>query len=1049
MNQNRKVVGGKSGVSAWEEDLVIPTYLAGPDDPNPPLQRVVGDWSIYPYTLLDDLTGIRADKSYNASIIENRFLRVIVLPELGGHLYSAYDKTIGREVFYRNNVVKPGLVSLRGAWVSGGVEFNFPKGHTVTTVSPIDHTIQDNPDGSVTVWIGDLEKVSRMSWSVAITLYPDSSLIETKVRLYNRTAVSNRYYFWANAAVPATQRMRFVYPMKQANRGSLNFPIHDGVDQSWYVNHPHAIDLFATDAKDDFFGCYDHDADAGVVHVANWHEDYGKKFFTWGSADDGLIWAGILSDNDGPYCEIQSGRFEDQGVHKMIEPHAVESWTEYWWPLKKMDGFVWANKEAALNLELKPETIKIGANASANLSDASLILKSDGKVIHSENIEISPDQSFLKEIPVSTTGMESVILSLVDRSGREIISYTKKTKPEIIEKSSELQKPSVPEDEMSPEELCLEGLRKEEFREEMAAMELYKKALKKDSGFTPAHTALGILYYKSGQFDAAEKELLSALARDKETPAANYYLGLVLKAKGDLENAREKLWALSRNHGYASLGFYFLGEIAMIEQDFTEAECFFSRSLALNADDTKAIVMLAISLRKQDKKEEALKLSLETLERIPLDHFATMELSFLNPGQTEQARLRVSEITRGEVQAYLELATDYGNVCLFEEAIAVLKEVMKMESDPKKVYPLVYYYIGYYLEKVGKTEEASKYYRLGGQANRDYVFPHRLESIDVLKTVLKHKPEDARAHYYLGNLLFSKWGFEEAFDEWKRSDELDGSFSVVHRNIGYVYRYIKNDISSAVTEYEKAVECAPEDYRLYIDLDHIYEELKQDEKRLKLLQRAPLSVRERGEVVCRLGGLDVELERYDEVIELLEKQKYNPWEGSWIMRHIYVQAHMGRGEDRFAKGNYSGAFEDFEAATKYPRNLGVGKPSMPTDVQAMYMAGLTAEKLGKTSEAKSFWEMAATEKHPSWSELRYYEALALRKLGKEQEALKLFDGLIDFAKDQLEQNKGDATENHYIMGLGYKGKNDIVSAKQAFEEVLKLNPGHKKAKKER
>jgi len=208
-----------NSVKVYEKTLIIPTYEIGPEDQNPPFQRT-GNRSIYPYTMQDDLDGKRVDKSYNAVYLENRYLRLIVLPEIGGKLYSAQDTTTGNELFYRNNVVKPGLIALRGAWISGGIEFNFPHGHTVSTFMPIDYAIRENEDGSASVIVSNLERIFRMKWAVSISLYPDTSHIETTIFLYNRTPLPHRYYFWANSAVPATERMQFIYPMTKATSGS-------------------------------------------------------------------------------------------------------------------------------------------------------------------------------------------------------------------------------------------------------------------------------------------------------------------------------------------------------------------------------------------------------------------------------------------------------------------------------------------------------------------------------------------------------------------------------------------------------------------------------------------------------------------------------------------------------------------------------------------------------------------------------------------------------------------------------------------------------------
>src|SRR5262245_23717846 len=306
----------KSAARVWEAPLALPTYELGPPDPNPPLfdrARTRGRPS-YPYPLLDTLTNRRVDKSYNAVFLENEYLRVTVVPELGGKLYAIYDKTAGRDVLYTNHVVKYAMVGIRGAWTSGGIEWNFPDGHTLTTVSPVDYVTRTEEDGSATVIVGDTERVQRMQWAVAIRLRPGRKFVETEVTLNNRREVPGRYWFWATAAAPATEDMRFIYPMREAYPHAFwpifTFPTYRGVDLSRYCQVPNALSLFARNSMRDFFGVYYEKADWGIAHVADHHEVPGKKTWTWGNDDAGNIWIDKLTDKDGQYVEFQAGRFE-------------------------------------------------------------------------------------------------------------------------------------------------------------------------------------------------------------------------------------------------------------------------------------------------------------------------------------------------------------------------------------------------------------------------------------------------------------------------------------------------------------------------------------------------------------------------------------------------------------------------------------------------------------------------------------------------------------------------------------------------------------------
>ena len=283
----------------WEAPLVIPTYLLGPPDPNPALLERAGSRPIYPYPMLDSLTNVRQEKTYKAVYLENEYLKVTVLPEIGGHLYAIFDKTANRDVLYTNHVLKYGLVGIRGAWVSGGIEWNFPDGHTVTTVSPIDYATRTEADGSASVTVGDTERVQRMQWAVTIRLRPGRKVVETEVTLNNRRNVPGRYWFWATGAAHATDDLRFVYPMREAYPHAywpiFSFPIEKGVDVSTYRGVTNPLSLFARNSKRDFMGVYYEKSDWGVVHVADHREVPGKKTWTWGTDDAGTIWISCLS----------------------------------------------------------------------------------------------------------------------------------------------------------------------------------------------------------------------------------------------------------------------------------------------------------------------------------------------------------------------------------------------------------------------------------------------------------------------------------------------------------------------------------------------------------------------------------------------------------------------------------------------------------------------------------------------------------------------------------------------------------------------------------
>ena len=377
-------VQAQDSARVWEAPLSIPTYELGPPNPYPALL----DWQrrkwrpVYPYPFLDSLTNKRTDKTYKAVYLENEYLRVSVLPELGGHVYEIFDKINKRDVLYSNPVMKYAMVAIRGAWVSGGIEWNFPDGHTLTTVSPIDYAMRMEPDGSAAVAVGDTERVQGMQWQVIIRLRPGQRAVETEVTLNNRREVPGRYWFWSTAGATAADDMRFVYPMREAYPHAFwpvfSFPKEKGVDLSKFSDVPNFLSLFARNSTRDYFGVYYDKSDWGIVHVADHREMPGKKTWTWGTDDNGDIWVDKLTDGGHQYVEFQGGRFETQMEHQFIAPHRVEHIVEHWFPVNNLGG-AWdeATQDAALRINLQGSRAVVTANVNSRFNDAEFIVESN------------------------------------------------------------------------------------------------------------------------------------------------------------------------------------------------------------------------------------------------------------------------------------------------------------------------------------------------------------------------------------------------------------------------------------------------------------------------------------------------------------------------------------------------------------------------------------------------------------------------------------------------------------------------------------------------
>ncbi|MEA1912336.1 MAG: DUF5107 domain-containing protein [candidate division WOR-3 bacterium] len=784
------------------EKVTIPTYPVGEEDPNPPF------WTersgVYPYPMQTNITATKEDRIYNTIVMGNSYIRLIVLPELGGRLLGAHDRTNnGMDFLYHNHVIKPGLIGLRGAWLSGGIEWNFPTlGHTVSTVSPVHYSIQNNPDGSVTCIVGEIEFVRRMWWSVSLTIYPDRSYIEVVPTVYNRTLLENNGYFWSNAAVHATDDCQVIFGhtryVKPWGGGQpLNWPVNNGIDISWYKNIPHAADFFCGELED-FHGAYYHDKNCGTVHYGNRYESSGKKFFTWGTARSGRIWEDILTDNDGQYIEIQAGRLRNMAYSWIFEPRMVEQWKEYWYPVKNMGGFVQANPEAALNCEVKDKKdIFLALNVTKTLLQGTLELTANGKKLYSEEIKnLSPGECWNKTISLEEGVPPTFKVIIHSAKGEEIIHYQRK--PSKPWKAESPTNPQKSESKMTGAELYNRGLdmEKDWNFEEMAR--LYSMSVEKDPALIPAHLRLGLYLYKKGEYSQALNHFDKAVELRKpgsfedDYPMSRYLRALTLLKMEREEEAIKDLWVCRRRRGFNYLASYLLGKISLRKSDWSQAEGFLRESIKENYQDYKAQGMLIAVLRREDKIKEARDRLTLLLEGNPISPLAVAENYFLN--KTQQAKNRLFKFLSRSFQDALELSIDYGNAGFYDEAIMILEtfESIPEKTNPlfsgkkKEINPMILYYKGYYYQLKGDQAKAKKAFNRGFHLSPDYVFPSRLESFNVLYLTLKNNPRDWKALYYLGNLFTSKSRWEEGFLAYQRAERIHPSFSVLHRNIAQI-----------------------------------------------------------------------------------------------------------------------------------------------------------------------------------------------------------------------------------------------------------------------
>jgi len=1015
-----------------EIEMEIPTYYTGPDDPNPPFWNL----RVYPYPMQTDITRKKITKKYRVVVMENDYIKLFILPDVGGRILAAFDKTSNNfDFIYHNRVIKPGLVALRGAWLSGGIEWNFPTlGHTVNTFSPVNYKTIKHQDGSVTCVVGTEEWVRRMKWEVFISLFPERSYFKTRIRLFNRTLTHNNGYFWANAAAHAWEDTRIILPPAKytyagMRRNPKPWPVDGEKDDSWYKNTASAYDYFSG-TPGDYNGSYNYEKDNGTVHYAFWYESPGRKFWTWGTAPSGAIWEGLLTDEDGQYIEIQAGRLLTQGDSWIFEPHLVEEWNEWWYPVKGMHGYVKANADAAVNLEVKDKGVLIALNTTRLFNDSGIKLYGDEELVFSEKLDISPERFYRKEIPLEES-YRVYRLEFFDKNGQKVIDYT-------------TEMPEIPPPELEPdfsikksnlaEIIFLKGYYSIKHWDMEAALHYFSEALKIDAEFTPALKWLGILQYKNGKIKEALELLEKVLQRMDDDYTARYYRALSKIKLGIKSRTEEDLHMVSRRAAYRHVAPYVLAALQIEKKNYKRARELLKSALRNNPDDQKAKIMLGAVERHLGHRKAAELLIDEVLKEDPIDLLALIEKMLLS-GQNELQKLR------DDPEYYLEAAADYAEMNFLDEALRTLE--IHFAKAQGKEHPMLLYYLGYFQDKLGNKEEATEYFRKGAACSPDFVFPFRVETEDVLRMALKYYPSDWKAYYYLGNLLTAKLRWKEGFESFKKAAKFFPEFSVLYRNLGEIYWRKIKDYQKAEKMYEKALSFSPDDYRLYVALDELNAINKKDSKRERLYRSAPKKVKENFNYVLKKAQFYVDTGRYSQALKILQTHTFLPWEGWTGAREVFVLAHLMRAYSYMAQGKYEQAIEDLFQAMEFPENLGTGRPPDPQFVREYYFIGLCYENMGNKNQAGQYYSKAATAPAGFPSENTYFKALALRKIGKNKEAEKLLKELRK--KSQVLIELTWRVKPQYCLwasracyGLGNKSK-----AEEYLKKAVETDPSYR------
>ncbi len=1094
------------GVQVWEQEITIPTYPVGKPDINPMfLEKRVYQGSsgkVYPHSVIDSISDQKVDKTYKAVCLENRYLFVMVLPELGGRIQRAYDKTNGYDFVYYNRVIKPALVGLAGPWISGGIEFNWPQHHRPSTFDPVDYKLSENEDGSCTIWVSEIENMFRTKGMASFTLFPEKAYIKIDAQLYNRTNMPQTFLWWANPAVAVNDYTQSVFPpdvhavMDHGKRDVSRFPIATGVyykqdysagvDISRYKNIPVPTSYMAYHSDYNFVGGYDNQKQAGILHVADHHISPGKKQWTWGCGDFGQAWDRNLTDEDGPYIELMTGCFTDnQPDFSWLMPGEEKVFTQYFMPYKHAGVVKNATIDAALNLEFKEGQACLSVYATAEQSHARIVLQEGDKMLLDETCSLSPEKGYYKSVAASGAVPSTYRASVYAANGKLLVEYS--PEDEEIDKIPEPAKAAPdPKEAKTTEDLFLYGQHLEQYRHATyEAEDYYKEGLVRDPTDIRINNAYGCLLMRKGCFTEAEgyfRAAVAKLTRSNPNPydgEAFYNLGVCLRYLGRLNEAYDSFYKVTWNDAWQAGGFYQLACIALIRKEYRQALAHIDRALVKGIHNMKARTVKSILLRLIGNYSEARAFTLQSLEIDPMDYAARYELALLaglDKDTADEKRLKqnLAQELSGQHNWYIELAIEYAEAGQYGTGLEILNLYMSKVSKENQVYPLVYYYSGWLSAAVGDMDEALQYCKLAAAACSDYCFPHRLEDILVLEWALVHNPRDAKGHYYLGNLWYDKRQYIKAVECWEKSRAADDGFATVYRNLSLAYFNKLNRPEDARTSLEKAFALNRSDARVLLELDQLYKKLGVTPgERLKKLEQSLPVVEKRDDLYLEYISLINFTGENEKALQLITERRFHPWEGGeGKVPAQYVYALTELAKKAIANGEYRCAAELLQRATVYPHSLGEGKLAGAQENNVYYFMGVAYERLGENRQAEECFKRASTgldepagmmfynDQPP---EMIFYQGLALLKLGRVQEAQSRFNKLIDYGEKHIydhvkigyfavslpdlmifdeDLDKKNRVHCLFMMALGYLGKQNTAKAQDYFAQAEALDKNH-------
>jgi predicted Zn-dependent protease len=914
------------------------TYPFSDPDPIPSFTK------IYPYYRYDGFTTKSIQKEWKVVELENDFIKVMILPEVGGKIWTAIEKSTGQPFIYYNHVVKFRDVAMRGPWTSGGLEANYGIiGHTPNCATPVDYTTKKNADGSVSCIIGVLDLLTRTRWQIDINLPHDKAYFTTGSVWHNPTSLEQPYYHWMNTGIKAKGNLEFVYP-------GTHYIGHEGEFDDWPVNKKNNKKISFYEQNDfggyksyhvfgkytDFFGGYWHDDQFGMARYAPQDNKAGKKIWIWGLSGQGMIWEKLLTDSDGQYVEVQSGRLFNQNAerstftpfkHHSFAPYATDTWKEYWYPVLKTNGFVTANEYGALNIRNENGWLKIYFSPVQKIN-AKLEIKESEKIIYSKTLELNPLKTFTDSVKINVDQNKLTI------NVGEYFSWSADPSSGVLSRPVDAPKDF---EWSSVYGLYLQG---KEFMDQKLYVEAEEKlqdALLKDHNYLPALVKMAELKFRNHQLKESFELAKRALSIDTHDGGANYFYGLAAMQLGDMDNAKDGFTLATLSTPFRSAAYVELSRLYLKEKDYKKSLEYATKAIDFNRYNIAACQLKAICLRYLNDPTGAGNM-LDIIASIePLNAFLKIEQQFGNKAPKQP----ISNLFQNEQphQSYLELAIFYIENGLLDEGQRLL-----LESPGS---PLAYYWLAWLQNKKGEayTQSLEKANHLSPLL----VFPFRSETMEVLEWA-SGKSTSWKPGYYLALILKEKNRVEDCrriFTQLGNTPDF-APFYAARASLA------EKDSAPAELDLKKAIELEQDQWRYHKLLTNHYLALNKNEEALSVAG-SYYKTHPQNYVMGMLYAKTLLLnKRYRECDQLLSTLTIIPFEGATEGRELYREAKLSLALNEMKSKKYKKALQLISQSKLFPENLGVGKPyDEDIDVRLEeWMSYLCYQEMKKKVEAE-------------------------------------------------------------------------------------------------